>query len=256
MIVSHKHKFIFIHCRKVAGSSIKRALWPHLGSQDVIIGSLQEIAPNPSQLSWPQIKALISISGVKAFPKELAGHILGGRPLPHFWRNYINRAVKEYYIGRLGSAPEHASATLASHLFHKEWGEYYKFCFVRNSFDQAVSEYEFQRAKRSYQGSFLEFLVEVEVNRGCHISRDLHASNWGRYTIDDSVIVDKIGFFHSLEEDFSQIAEHLGLDVDLGKIHSKKNSGRKPFREYYGPEEIDRVTRIYTKEIKHFGWKL
>lgn len=39
MIISHKHKFIFIHCRKVAGSSISAFLSNKLGRFDLQIGA-------------------------------------------------------------------------------------------------------------------------------------------------------------------------------------------------------------------------
>ena len=35
MIISHKHKFIFVKCGKVAGSSLEIALRPHLGEDDI-----------------------------------------------------------------------------------------------------------------------------------------------------------------------------------------------------------------------------
>lgn len=39
MIVSYKHKFIFIKTRKTAGSSVESYLFPHLGKDDVCTGS-------------------------------------------------------------------------------------------------------------------------------------------------------------------------------------------------------------------------
>ena len=42
MIISHKHRFIFVHVNKCAGTSITRALFPHLGADDVVLGCLPE----------------------------------------------------------------------------------------------------------------------------------------------------------------------------------------------------------------------
>ena len=39
MIISHKHKFIFIKTRKTAGSSIEKILYPYLGPLDICTGS-------------------------------------------------------------------------------------------------------------------------------------------------------------------------------------------------------------------------
>ena len=38
MIISHLHKFIFIHIRKCAGTSITESLLPFLGQDDLVIG--------------------------------------------------------------------------------------------------------------------------------------------------------------------------------------------------------------------------
>ena len=35
MIISHQHKFIFVHCRKTAGSSVVSSLSRYLGPQDL-----------------------------------------------------------------------------------------------------------------------------------------------------------------------------------------------------------------------------
>lgn len=42
MIVSHRHKFIFIHVTKCAGTSVTRALAPYLGEDDLVLGCTPE----------------------------------------------------------------------------------------------------------------------------------------------------------------------------------------------------------------------
>ena len=43
MIISHKHKFIFVHIHKCAGTAIGKALLPHLGEGDVAYGYSPEL---------------------------------------------------------------------------------------------------------------------------------------------------------------------------------------------------------------------
>lgn len=45
MIISHRHRFIFIKMRKTAGSSIESALAPHLGAEDIATGSVTDGTP-------------------------------------------------------------------------------------------------------------------------------------------------------------------------------------------------------------------
>ena len=42
VIISHKHKFIFLHCRKAAGSSISVALAKYLGFRDIQLSAIKE----------------------------------------------------------------------------------------------------------------------------------------------------------------------------------------------------------------------
>ena len=42
MIVSHKHKFIFVHINKCAGTSITHALIPYLAKTDIVLGCTTE----------------------------------------------------------------------------------------------------------------------------------------------------------------------------------------------------------------------
>lgn len=56
MIISHKHKFIFIHIQKCAGTSITYALNKYLGEQDLVLGC----TPEGEELSaiWGKTKGL------------------------------------------------------------------------------------------------------------------------------------------------------------------------------------------------------
>jgi hypothetical protein len=45
MIISHKHKFIFLKTRKTAGSSIEKYLINYLGPNDICTGSAQDNTP-------------------------------------------------------------------------------------------------------------------------------------------------------------------------------------------------------------------
>ena len=64
MIISHKHKFIFVKTRKTAGSSIEKYLVDYLGPDDICTGSKRDGTPalnndNPNgHLGWRWIKEL------------------------------------------------------------------------------------------------------------------------------------------------------------------------------------------------------
>ena len=43
MIISYKKKFVFLHCRKTAGTFVSSLLYDILDNKDLIIGSLEDI---------------------------------------------------------------------------------------------------------------------------------------------------------------------------------------------------------------------
>ena len=69
MIISHKHKFIFVKTRKTAGTSLEIGLSEHCGAQDVIT----PISPKDELL-----RASLGFRGVQhhqlPFPPLLGGH--------------------------------------------------------------------------------------------------------------------------------------------------------------------------------------
>jgi hypothetical protein len=63
MIISHKHKFIFVKTKKTAGSTLEKLLFPYLGPDDVCTGSTRDntpalnIAPDQNgHMAWDMIQ--------------------------------------------------------------------------------------------------------------------------------------------------------------------------------------------------------
>jgi len=63
MIVSKKHKLIFVKTKKTAGSTLEKLLFPHLGAEDVCTGSPRDNTPRintsstDGHASWAKIQA-------------------------------------------------------------------------------------------------------------------------------------------------------------------------------------------------------
>ena len=71
MIISHKHKFIFIHINKCGGSSVTRALMPYLGPDDLVLGGVKEAEKLSSEyLEKHGIYKHSSAAEIKAFIGE------------------------------------------------------------------------------------------------------------------------------------------------------------------------------------------
>ncbi len=125
MIVSHKHKFIFIKTRKTAGTSIEIALRSICGKDDII----STISPNDEEMAAK----------------------LGVRLAQNFCISVNNQEVK------FGS---HTSAEkIKQYLGDEIWNSYYKFCFERNPFDKVISFYYWRMKTRDYPSSTLSQFI-------------------------------------------------------------------------------------------------
>jgi hypothetical protein len=51
MLISNKHKFIFVKNRKVAGSTFEKLIFPHLGPDDVCTGSPTDNTPRLNEVT-------------------------------------------------------------------------------------------------------------------------------------------------------------------------------------------------------------
>lgn len=248
MIISHEHKFIFIHCRKVAGSSMKVALAPHLGDSDLIIGSLNEIKASGTTLPLAMRQ---SLSRPSSLVMTAAACILGKS-----WGEAQNIAVKRRFVKALGSNPPHPPASYAAQYLGPIWSEYVKFCFVRNPYERVVSDYFWRKRLTAGKFDFARYLEALKDRNGKKgIIHPYGVSNWEMMTIDGNIVVDIIGQYENLSNDFQRITKQLGLpNIKLNNTE-KKGNRKEAYGEVYGPKEKALVYELFKREIDYFGYE-
>ena len=255
MIISHKHKFIFIHCRKVAGSSIKVALASHLHRDDLLVGSWVDCFDNGIPFNKRALRDLLHPRSAVNLCLRMVSRptqLLDNRHVA--WS--VNGAIKEKYKGKLGKYPEHGSAGRLQMFCGKHWDDYYKFCFVRNPFDRVVSEYIWVTKTRKLKGlsfsDFVKALKDPYENTGIV---NPNFNNWPMYTINDKLVVDRVARFENLSEDFNSIAEEIGLEINGKLPHAKNNLRRFDYRSWYSTDDKVVVKELFEKEINQFNYE-
>jgi len=247
MIVSHRYRFIFIHCRKVAGSSIKATLGPILGLDDVMIGGVHESLRNGGRLTRPSKRALVH-------PKAWVG--MGRAAARRQPRDeIINAGIKARYYGWLSKSPDHPTAEESRALFPDEWGSYYKFCFVRNPYERVLSEYFWRKKNTGVSVSFLEYLKLLQAPADPTGIVPERIDNWDMYTLDGAIAVDFVGRYETLEPDFQKVCQHLKLPVEGLSARRKVGQYKRDLASYYGPAEQELVATLYAREIDAFGYQ-
>ncbi|MCS1352665.1 sulfotransferase family protein [Mechercharimyces sp. CAU 1602] len=118
MILSHRHKFIFLKTRKTAGTSIEISLSRFCGPKDIL---------TPISLADEKIRFSVG--------KQAQNYSLKGIEL----YNHIPASEVKVLVG------------------NKVWNSYYKFCFDRNPWDKVVSSYYYLNEDPTVPFSFSSF---------------------------------------------------------------------------------------------------
>lgn len=259
MIISFKHRYIFLHCRKTAGSSICVSLSRGLGPEDLQLSALSETQAEGIKLTSRvrqdaalenrrerQLSSTLSIWGLR-----------GRRARDHATKKLVLRRYREAW-GE--PQPQHAYAETIARAFPAEWEKFKKFSVVRNPWTKVVSDYFWRIKNLSSPPTFAEFVRAIERGDSMgDIVRIRYHDNWPLYTIDDQIVSDEVVRFENLLPSLTASRERMKIPFDGWLPYAKGNhrpkSGAKadPL-SFYTPELRDTVGKLYEKEIKAFGY--
>ena len=241
MIISHKHRFIFVHIPKTAGTTVSVYLARHLGPLDIMIGSwgaamAQGVRPNARTLFY---------AATRQSPVSIARALLKGRA-----RNLLNSGLRSRFGREIW---DHSSAAEIERFDPDAWRSYFKFCFVRNPFDRLVSFYHWHYRKHPAPPTFSEVLRMLDENDP-QISRARWES-WALYTKEDRPAVDFVGRQETFFDDMRTVCHRIGIPFDETLITHEKPFAQAPhYHAMYGPGDRERVERIFSQEIERFGY--
>jgi hypothetical protein len=129
---------------------------------------------------------------------------------------------------------------------------YFKFCFVRNPWQRTVSAWEYlihQKWANMKQFSTFEIFIKNMPSRFAHLKPqcDWICDN------NQNVIVDFIGRFENLQEDFNIICDKIGIPKQ--KLPHKNKTKHKHYTEYYDDETREIVAKKFAKDIEYFNYE-
>ena len=176
------------------------------------------------------------------------------KPKPTQWRRLLSHLpVRE--------APEKASfnqhdraSWLRRKLPAQLYDGAYKFAVVRNPFALVVSNYQHlqrktspRRRRQAQRWDFKAFLRYLErKNRLARVDQTSWISDR-----DGKLIIDEVLRFETLAEQFTVLAERLGLPGEL----PRSNIGAPvDYRAFYDDEAKAIVRRLYVRDFERFGY--
>ena len=218
LFYSHRPRFIFIHVIKTGGTSIREALAPHA--------------------RWP------------------------GGAAKSAWTRLRRRLDRTRLVPRLGlTAPEplavlqaHATAAdVRAALPEETFNRYFKFAFVRNPWDWLVSWYHYLGQSPSHP----EYAVVSGMKdfEGYLAWRVGHAFQLQKHMVagpEGQLLVDFVGRFEKLEEDFGKVCATVGVRADLAHHNQSRH---RDYRFYYTNRTRELVETFWAEDIEFFGYQ-
>lgn len=251
MILGYSKNYIFLHSRKTAGSSMSVELARHFRESDIMIGAWGDAIRSGVKPNKKCIELAREAMGRKARMADVFSKKLK-QP------DEFNLLVKKYFRENYGfEAGAHSSAMCVKKFAGDFWKDAFKFCFVRNPWDHAVSDY-YWRGCHHKGVTFKEFLAltfDPEAPDPKKVRPPIR-SNWSVYTIDGKIAVDFIGRYENLQNDMDSISSVIGVGVDMSRTKAKNSSRSKAdIKSHYDDECVDLVNCIYKNEIEQFNYR-
>lgn len=229
MVISHKHKFIFIKGSKTAGTSLEVMLSSFCDSNDIFTPIYPQVYPHIAR-------------NYKGLFNPLNEIFKSNYKLSHNFYSLLQFVkFKKFYNHIPGSK-------IMCRLDSKLWKEYTKFTIERNPWDKTVSMYKMLVKTNRYKGNFEDFLMSdrLPINYPKYLSKN------------GSVLVDKFIYYENLDFELRSFLKSLKIPFDKLNIHAKSsfNNSKNSYREFYKEKwKHEIIKKVFSKEIELHGYE-
>lgn len=146
---------------------------------------------------------------------------------------------------------EHCDWKTIKSLDDTAWKNYFKFTVERNSWDKVVSLYWFftkHYPKKTSKG----FDAFILGNKNKFFKDD-----WGLYTNNDKILVDKVIQYNDLHNGFKEVCEQLSIPYknELDTVKMKTGLRKvKNYQDMYKESTKQKVFHFYKKPIEYYNY--
>jgi hypothetical protein len=216
MLLSLKHQFLFVHIAKTGGTSVRAAL---------------------QGLRWRD---------------------------PWYWPMFLCSRLSHLSGHRIAAKlPRHAKVIAAKELLPKEFFDsLFKFAFVRNPWDLQVSSFHHIRRERPQYlgghedfGGFLRWKLDPQRPYQYHLDTSIELQSDYLIDLHGQVVVDFIGRYERLEDDFSEICRRIGIQAPALPHRRKATDRQDNYRSYYTDETAQLVADNFRRDVELLGYR-
>lgn len=159
------------------------------------------------------------------------------------------------------------------YVSREEFSGFFKFSFVRNPWSRILSEYRYRNY--FHHLSFRDFVLNKMPKPGWDDKyRHVMPQYDMLYDQQGNLLVDFVGRFETLQQDFDRVCEHLGITDSLlphrnpsdkksrdlkrkirNYLYMNGENQRRGVAEFYDDETRAAVAEYYRRDIKTFGFE-
>lgn len=217
MLISYKHRFLFVHIAKTGGTSIRAALrpyrwgWPY--SLPLALCSLMSQMTRPRHLLGIKFpRHAKAIAAREMLPAEVYDGLFKFTVVRNPWDLQVSSF---HHLRREHPAEVEAMPDFGS--------------FLRAKFDP----------DRPYS-----FLLDISQERQWEYVCDLEGNS----------IVDYVARYEDLETEFRTICARIGIEPPA-LPHRRRADDRRAYRDYYDDELRELVAAHYAEDIRRFDYR-
>jgi hypothetical protein len=138
-------------------------------------------------------------------------------------------------------------------LDRAEFDRLFKFTFVRNPWDWQVSLYHYAlQSPRHPQYKLMKSMADFDAYLEWRVSEDLKLQSNFVCDEDGNLLVDYLGRFENLNDDFKHVCGKVGIPYNLPFINQSK---RRHYAEYYSDRGRALIEEAFAPDIERFGYR-
>ncbi len=172
------------------------------------------------------------------------------------WQRAVSRVMRKLRIPLPFDPQPYADHINASELIDKigmdYFGSFFSFAVVRNPWDWQVSLYKYMLKKNSHhQHEFVKRFSGFDEYIRWRCKEEVRLQKDFIYSGDGKLLVDYVGRFERIEQDFGEICSRIGISASLPKLNV---SNSIPYRRFYNEETKELVRQAFAADAALFNY--